>query len=250
MKRLFIGLMLASLLRCAVNAQEISVVTEERPPYNYTENDKLIGIATEIVRATLAKAGVNAEFHSYSWARAYQDALEEPNVLIYTIVRDPEREALFKWIGPLVPSVKIFLYKLKKRPEIVINALEDAKKYKIGVTQTDAMHQYLLNQGFEAKKQLDIVTRDEQSLEKLFLERIDLLVEGELSLPLRTKALHLPFAEIEPAFLLAEWKDVLYMALSLQTPDNLVARVKTAFDELKAAGAVDAIIGAYLTTAS
>jgi len=246
MKHSIFTLIILAALTCSVGAQQLMVLTEERPPYNYQEGDEIMGLSTEIVRAVLNKAGIEAKFRLYPWTRAYKMASERENALIYSIVRSPEREELFKWVGPLVPSVRIFLYKLKDRTDIVIDALDDAKQYTIGVTQEDSMHQYLLGEGFEEGKQLAVVTKDEQSMEKLFRGRVDLIAEGELSIPLRMKSLDLPVEQVEKVFLLAEWNDILYMAFSQQTPDELVERARTAFEQLNADGTIDGIIGKYL----
>ena len=41
-------------------------------------------------------------------------------------VRSGKREGLFKWVGPLAPR-KMWLYKLKKRKDINVKTLEDAR---------------------------------------------------------------------------------------------------------------------------
>ncbi len=62
----------------SVNAQQVTVVTTENfRPYNYVEDDTIRGMATEVVRATLAKAGIEAEIRAYPRPRAYKMALEK-----------------------------------------------------------------------------------------------------------------------------------------------------------------------------
>lgn len=145
--------------RC-VRGAEITVVTEDWKPYNYMEGDKIVGFSTEIVEAVLQKAKVSFTLQLYPWSRSYKMALEEQNVLIYTIARTGERENLFKWVGPFAPRL-VYLFKLKKRADIVLNTLEDAKKYKIGVVRDDATTQLLLQNGFEVNTQLDIVPTED-----------------------------------------------------------------------------------------
>nr|BFE97768.1 hypothetical protein GCM10020185_83040 [Pseudomonas brassicacearum subsp. brassicacearum] len=73
----------------------LRIVTEELPPYNMTQNGRMTGMSTEVVQAVLKEVGMDAPIHSMPWARAYELALNESNVLIYSIVRTPAREPLF-----------------------------------------------------------------------------------------------------------------------------------------------------------
>ena len=82
-----------SLLLCvcisSVYAQSIAVVTEDWEPYNYLENNEVVGISTTVVRKVLNKAGIgiNGGIQMYPWARAYKMVKENKNTLIYTIIR-------------------------------------------------------------------------------------------------------------------------------------------------------------------
>lgn len=239
-------IVIASLMIGVVRAQDITVVTYEWPPYNYTENGEIIGISTQIVRAVLNKAKVAAEYKVYPWARAYKMASEQKNILIYTIRRTPEREALFKWVGPITPPADSYFYKLKKRTDIVIHSLEDARQYKIGVTRDDSMHLFLLRHGFEEGTHLEVVTTDTQNLKRLFRERIDLIIWTEFTLPLKAKALGLPFDQLEKVFLLWEDTEGYYMAFSKQTPDALVERVRTAMEQVRTERIIELTIEDYL----
>jgi polar amino acid transport system substrate-binding protein len=243
MKQMICALLILGLITGVVGAQEITVVTEEFPPFSYTENGEITGASTEIVRATLAKAGIQANIRVYPWARAYWMASEQKNVLIYTLARTPEREELFKWIGPIVPPIRAALFKLKKRTDIVLTSLDDAKQYDIGVVKNDGGHQILLQYGFEDKKNLFPVTKGEQNIQKLLAERIDLFFSDSLFVMMKTKELGLPVEQIEEVFLAMEVEN--YMAFSEQTSDELVERVRTAFEQLKADGTVEAIIDTY-----
>ncbi len=81
--------------------QDINVVTENWRPYNYEENSKIKGSSTKIVQTVLNQSGFQYAINLYPWARSYQEALNNKNTLIYTIVRIPLREHLFKWVGPV-----------------------------------------------------------------------------------------------------------------------------------------------------
>ena len=56
-------LVLIFILPC--HAESIKVVTEEYPPYNFTQNGKIIGSATTVLTAILDKAKLDYEIKSY-----------------------------------------------------------------------------------------------------------------------------------------------------------------------------------------
>ncbi|XVN20213.1 hypothetical protein QZH46_10075 [Pseudomonas corrugata] len=119
------------------HAEGIEVVTEDSL-YAYLRDGKLVGPGTRVVEQTLDKAELT-DHHIllYPWARAYDKALHEPNVLIYPMDRTVLREPLFKWVGEL-ERVTIKLYKLRERHDITLSNLEDAKLYTVGVVRNDS----------------------------------------------------------------------------------------------------------------
>ena len=240
-----IALFLSMLIFSGVAAaQDLSVITAIWAPYDMEENGKLVGIGTEIVQATLEKAGINAEIKIYPFARALKMAENEPNTLLFTVVKSPEREPLFTWIGPIVPPVRIVMHKLKKRTDIVVNSLEDAKKYTIETTRASVGHQYLLKEGFKDGVELDPANSNQQSVKNFFGERVDLEVSAELNFMYEAKQQGFSVDDTEIAYVLFE--NEAYMVFSKQTSDDIVEKVKTAFEEVKAEGLMDAAVTKYL----
>ncbi len=245
MKNLMFMVMFLSLSIGSVNAQKITVVTEEWPPYNYTENGEITGVSTEIVKAALEKTGLKSEIRVYPWARAYKMASEEENILIYTIFRLPEREKLFKWIKLEGFSTNMHLYSPRSRSDILIKTLEDAKKYKIGVTRGSSTHTFLLSKGFEEGVNLFPVKNEVQNALKAdpSIKRIDLTTGDKLSLGLWLKKADLPSDYWKQEVLL--FKEDFYMAFGKKTSDSLVSQVSAAFKQIKADGTFDAIMRKY-----
>jgi polar amino acid transport system substrate-binding protein len=44
----------------------------------------------------------------YPWVRAYKMAQTTPNVMLFSILLNPQRENLFKWVGALHPFQVFF----------------------------------------------------------------------------------------------------------------------------------------------
>ncbi len=234
------------VMACPAFAEPITAVTEEMPPFNYTENGIITGFSTEIVRAALTEAGIEADFKSYPWKRAYKMALSNPNTLIYSIGRNPEREDKFKWVGIIAP-VNIYFYTLKSRDDITVESLQDAKKYTIGTVSDDYTTQFLTSQGF---KNLDMTNSYSLNIRKLFNDRIDLILVDELTIAslIREEAESgKPFtvSQLEKAFFVEDLSTGMYMAYSLATSDDIVRKSKEALEKIKDNGTFDRIMDTY-----
>lgn len=223
-------------------AQSLTVVTEEWPPYNHTEEGRIKGVVTEVVRATLDRAGIDYTINAYPWARAYDMAQNRENVLIYSIFRLPIRERLFKWIQIDGLSVNMHLFRPSHRTDIDASTLDEAKKYRIGVTRDTSTHHFLLDNGFKDGVNLFPVKSEELNIIKANKDnkRIDLTTGDTLSLACWLKVSGYPSDYwVQQAFL---FKRDIYMAFSITTPDELVEKVHTAFHALKDEGEIDAIV--------
>ncbi len=101
MKRLSVICLLLVLIAGYGYAQDIVASTiESWPPFMFKQDGEITGIATDVVRATFKKAGVSLKIQIYPWARAYKTALDKKNTMVFMLYRTPDREELFKWIGP------------------------------------------------------------------------------------------------------------------------------------------------------
>ena len=247
-KSFFVVFFLSFVLCVNAFAISIDVVTEEFPPFNYTEKNIIVGFSTDVVKETLDRAKIDYVIRSYPWARAYNKALtdKENNVLIYSIGRSKDREKLFKWVDEPVASLDINLFKLKSRTDIKIKTLEDAKNYKMGVVKDDYRTQNLIKKGFVPKKHLDVVSEDRKNIRKLFKKRVDIVpIDGVVAAYLAGKD-GLPFSKLEKVIPLKDLSVDLYMAFSIHADDALVEKCLKALKGIKKDGTYDKIKGRYL----
>ncbi|OGB28166.1 MAG: hypothetical protein A3F78_04110 [Burkholderiales bacterium RIFCSPLOWO2_12_FULL_61_40] len=223
-------------------AQKVTVVTEEYPPYNYLDSSKKIsGISTDVVEEVLKRAKIDYQIGMYPWARAYQMAQDDPNVLIYSIGRSEKREAMFKWVDVIAPY-NVYLYRLKSRTDIKATDLAGAKNLKIGAVREDVRAQYLEKEGLK----LDLVTDDGINTKKLAAERIDLFPIDELGMVALYKREGMDPASVVKVVKLDALSSGLYMAFSKQTSDELVNKSKKALQEMQKDGTIDKIKAKYL----
>ena len=223
-------------------AQKITVATEEYPPYNFLDSSKKIsGMSTEVVEEVLKRAKLEYHLDIYPWARAYKMAQEAPNVLIYSIGRSEKRESLFKWVDVIAPW-DVYLYRLKSRPEIKVDKLDDIKKYKIGAVRDDVRAQYLEKLGVKP----DLTNSDSFNSKKLAVNRIDMFPIDEAALIALYKREGVDPEIVVKVFKLTDLSTGLYMAFSHETSDDIVHKCKVALAEMKKDGTFEKIRMKYL----
>lgn len=241
-KKQFIVFFLCIFMSVPAFGQTIQVVTEELAPYNYTENDNVVGFCTEVVQEVLKRANLEYSIHSYPWAKSYEIAQSQPNVLIYSIGRNVEREPLFKWAGVLA-QIEIYFLKLKSRVDIRIKTLDDAKKHKIGTVRDDFRAQFLAKEGFT--DQLDLVDSDRDNIRNLFDHKIDITPIDELTAYHITNQEGYSFYDLEKTLYIKDVSVELYIAFSNQTSDDIVGECRKALLNIKEDGTYEEIKSKY-----
>lgn len=235
------GLVGLALMLAASQGQaaRLEAITEESS-YSYLENGHVAGPASEVVTATLRQAGLSDYGMAiYPWARAYDIALAEPDVLIYPIIRTEERERLFKWVGEF-EEIQTVLYKLQGREGMELHDLADAKAFNMGVVRDDVRHQYLRREGFT---RLVISASPMDNLRKLLAGQVDFVPLSPRDARRFCDQLHIPFFTLEPVMTLEQITAHAYLAFSLGTPDDIVRRATEAFEQLKQRGELERIMG-------
>jgi polar amino acid transport system substrate-binding protein len=233
------AMLAAACVLLPARAQHIKAVTEESS-YTYLRDGKVAGPATEIVEATLKRAGLtDHKLALYPWARAYDLALQEPNTLIFLIARTPARETQFKWAGEFM-RIEYHLYKLRSRKDVVVRNLADAKAYAVGVMRDDVRQQYLQSRGFD---KLVVSARNSDSVRMLLDGRVQLLPLPETDMVRFCREANIEPGALEKVLTLNEMTTGIYMAYSRGTLDETVARTRAAFDQLKSEGLVGRLMG-------
>ncbi|MFW5722102.1 MAG: substrate-binding periplasmic protein [Desulfohalobiaceae bacterium] len=232
------------LVPLSTGAGELTILTEDMPPYNYVENGTLTGSSVAVTREILNRLGRNETIAEVPWARAYNRGLSEPNVLLLTTVRTKEREHLFKWVGPL-STTRMALY-ARRDSDISISSLEEARQVgSIGTYRKDIKEQFLEKHGFT---NLDSATDPATNLKKLMAGRVDLWISFDLEVAEQALKAGVDPSELKEVFVL----DVIevYFAFSRQTPDTLVAQWHSTFEAMQADGTLYALSSRWLPDAN
>lgn len=249
LKRLLLVLASSLLLINGARAEEnpgtgLVLLTENFPPYNMAKNGKnfaqdenINGIAVDIVREMFKRADITYSLTlRFPWERIYKLALEKPGYGVFVMARLPDREKLFKWVGPIGPDDWIMLAKADSK--ITLESLEQARKYKIGAYKGDAIAETLSKQGLKPI----VVLRDQDNAKKLVNGQIDLWATGDPAGRYLARQEGVNGLKTVLRFNSAE----LYLALNKDVPDDVVAKLQAALDQLRKEGVVDDIMGRYL----
>ena len=222
-------LLLFTTVSYCFGSDHIEVVTEDWPPFNYLLADGQVGGRnTAVVRHVLEKAKLKYSINLYPWARSYEMAKNHKNTLVYSILRTPERENLFKWICPIGANVNLYMYVLAKRTNLPINTIEDAKQYLVGVTRGDYPHIRLTELGFNEKNLL-VSPSDDVNVKMLINSRIDFVVEAEDTMETILKSIGKDKSVVRRLFTINLNNSAENcMAFGLKTDDAIVNRVRQA----------------------
>ena len=237
-------LLLGSARAADSSATELVLLTENFPPYNMAKNGKnfaqdenINGIAVDIVREMFKRANVTYSLTlRFPWERVYKLALENPGYGAFVMARLPDRERLFKWVGPIGPDDWIMLAKADSK--ISLETLEDARKYRIGAYKGDAIAMTLAKQGLKPV----VVLRDQDNAKKLVNGQIDLWATGDPAGRYLARLEGVSGLKTVLRFNSAE----LYLALNKDVPDDTVAKLQAALDQMRKEGKVDEIMAQYL----
>ncbi|WP_169726043.1 substrate-binding periplasmic protein [Aestuariibacter salexigens] len=157
-------------------AQPLIVYTEPSPPFQTLENGVVTGIATDRVRALLQRAGVEAEFEIYPWARAVKKFEDTGSALLFGVARTPQREDLYHWIAK-VARYELSLVGLANRDDIVIDDWDALKNFSIAVQRRDISYQWLKSKGLEENKHLLVCPDIQCSWRYVMSGHVDMILE-------------------------------------------------------------------------
>ncbi len=234
------------LLCCAfmqpAQADALDIWVENFKPMSYKNGQgKLAGFSVEIVKQLLdvSQVPVN-DWHFAPWARVFQQGKNNKNTLIITVIRTPERDAYFHWIGPILTQ-RIHLYKLSTNQEIQVNSWHDVKKHKIAVLRSAASNQIL------QQKQLRLyeLPNAEQILTMLFAGRAPLASLTAISANHLTSSAGIAKSDITPVWLVDDSK-AYYIAVNKQTPAAILGKLDAAFLQLQQSGSIEQALVQYL----
>lgn len=225
-------------------AARLLVLTEHSPPLSYEQNGRLLGVSTDIFLEMCRRSEIDVtrkDIRIWPWARSYDEALHSPDVVLYSMARTMEREALFQWVGPIM-DVRCTVVARKRTKMEIDDIRQSVIDYRIGTVPKSAPELRLIEMGV-GTGQLHRVHDMKLNVKKLAEGRIDALIFNEPAIFHTIKGLGLDPDDYEVVKTIMEFP--LYYAISRDTNPELVNKLQESLDLMKAEGGIKQIRARY-----
>ncbi len=205
--------------------KQLRFITEPSGVVMYDEkNENLEGIVGERIKLLIKKIGLTNKVEILPWSRAYYEAIKNKNAVIFPIVKTKEREKELNFCCVIYKS-RQFFFKLKDRKGIIIQKVEDAKKYSVGVVREDYRHDALKKAGFS---NFEIATSMELNFKKFVGKREDLILLSEMSMNKYLSQNNMSINDVEKLLEFKELDINSYIAFNKEIEDSIIAILKKA----------------------
>ena len=239
---LALSVLAISLGSPAVMADKFSLVTENFPPLNMSNNGKNVarnsqvsGLATDIIRQLLENTGHSASYHmKSSWHTALNSAADKSGYGVYSAFRTPEREERFKWVGPLYNEDWVLL--AKADVEENIQSLDDVKGRTIGSFEKDPITDYLKGKNLS----LRLASNDGVNVARLRNGTIDLWASSSLTGPYVASSFRFPVKTV-----LTFSEGQLWLAMNKDTDDEVITALNTELQRMHDDGEIEEVLSRY-----
>lgn len=225
----------------AQSFEELTYLTEEYYPFNYTEQGTVKGISADLLRMIWDELGVaHQTIEAMPWARAYDSIQHDASTVLFTMARTEERENLFKWVGPIF--VARFVLIAKKKKEIILTSLDDLAGYSVGTLREDVSDALL--ESYKDIATIAAVADMEQNIKKLVDDRLDMVAYEERSWQKIAVKLNLSPDDFETVYILHETP--VYYAFHRETPAELTRMFQQALDSIRSGPTYQQLLDKYL----
>ncbi|MFZ6799217.1 substrate-binding periplasmic protein [Undibacterium sp. Di24W] len=211
----------------AAPGQVLKVVTGDiNFPYNFVKDQRVQGLSVDVAQELAARLGMRLDIQVLPWTRALHTAQTQTSVMLFTVAKIPAREKNYYWIGPVTHSEE-WLYKLKRRTEIEVRTLEDARHYLVGDEANNASIPVLAHLGIK----VDTAPSMPSNCRKFKVGRVDLIPFDPDGVEDFARSCDLSMAEIEKTVQVPR-DTALYFAFGKSTPAEFIRRVNAAFESM------------------
>ncbi|WP_348732024.1 ABC transporter substrate-binding protein [Rheinheimera texasensis] len=160
----------------AQNLTPARILTSEKMPFNYLEGQQISGLSVDLLQL-MFNGKLPAPVELMPWPRAYATALEQPDVLLFTMGKTAEREALgFQYIGPVSRRFHSLYAVRSDLPPV--KSFADIKKHRLVVAGLRAG--WLSEQFKAAGIAIETVGSYQQGMDMLLKNRAQLWLSTDL----------------------------------------------------------------------
>lgn len=232
---------------------KLRLLAEPFPPLQYgTPPEPARGAAIDLVQAALALVAGQLPLQAdrvefLPLQRALMVATTQPQALVLSIARTPEREARLRWLGTVAPY-ELWLYRLKQPGQVPLQAPAQlrGRGLRFGVQLRSNFHEWLLRQGIGTAPDnsvIDTVAQNSLNFQKARAGRIDVFAHPAISFAHRAAEHGLRASQFEPLMRIDELSAPLWVATGLDSDERLCALLTQAFATLQRSGRAARLLG-------
>lgn len=215
----------------SIGLAQLNYLTEEWAPFNYREDGNVTGISVETLEAVFRNIGVNRTLQDVRivpLAEGFKAAQNNTSTVLFSIVRTPEREPLYKWAGPFTKAS--FVLYAPVSSNITISSPENLNQYRIGAVRASIENDLLTSQGVNASHIINGQT-PEDLLRMMEEGQIDMWATGDLAGRHQMLQTAADPNAYEIVYTLSE--NDFYYVFSKDVPDMLVSAFQQALDAVQ-----------------
>lgn len=241
-KGLTLTLLICSFGLSANDQPTLRFYSEIAAPYYWLDDEgQPRGASFDIASALIKEIQVKATIEHLPWARAFHQAVNEPNVVLVSALRTANREKLLQWLGK-VHGVRASMIRLNRNQHISVDSVEQAKQFVVGTVRGYGSANYLLEQGFVEGENLVLVGSTGQLWTMLYLGRIDLVLSNQQSGYYEIESAGYDPSVIEAIFNVQALDIELQMATGHMTSSSVAKQIRSGLQALKERGELQRIM--------
>ncbi len=203
---------------------ELHYIAGRFPPYTQVDAEGVaVGPTAALIDALGRRIGRAAPLTVVPFARAITAAEHEPNTLIALIAPNPEREAKFQWVCPVL-EYDVAVFRHRDRPDIIAEQPADLAKWRVAGVNRDVKTEYLQRLGIPVQ----IAADEDEATRLLLYHRIDILLAHPATLRMRLHELGEPGDALVPILRLRDISSRLYLAFGPKTSPETVETLRSA----------------------
>jgi len=244
-----LAIIIAALAGCNKDSDsgyphQLTFVTEEYKPLNFTENGAVTGLGPELLKEICRELGIPFKTEVLPWEAGYNQALSDNQTVLYSTILNANRKDLFKWAGPYA-SLDWLFYASSTNP-IELTSFEDARLVAgIGVLQDYSITQHLISEGFT---NLVYCENNQDAFNKLLSGEIDLFPSDKITAEAALTAIGKSIYDVTGKLTIRT--DLIYFAFNKAIPDKVVADFQRVIDKTKQNGFLKQLYQQYLQSAN
>lgn len=216
--------LLPALSARSADLPDLHYIAGRFPPYTQIDaSGSAVGPTAALIHALGQRIGRPGPLVVAPFARAITAAEHEPNTLIALIAPNPEREAKFQWVCPVL-EYDVAVFRHRDRSDIVAGRPADLAKWRVAGVNRDVKTEYLQRLGIP----LQMAADEDEATRLLLYRRIDVLLAHPATLRMRLRELGERGDALVPILRLRDISSRLYLAFGPKTSPETVEAVRGA----------------------